>query len=124
MAGSGWQDAASPQTLAFGQSSIFARQVPPTADFGPLSPPTLECPHVPQTYPRYLGILKFYNPRNGYGYITVDPRFVTDDGENSVPSELRVERSEVNAGGQNPGAMQDVAVEFGVWKTSRDVPKA
>jgi len=71
---------------------------------------------------RYSGTLKFYNARYGYGYITVDPKFV--EADSNVPGDLRVERSEVNAGGQNPAAMQDIKVEFGIWKTSRDVPKA
>lgn len=69
---------------------------------------------------RYTGIMKFYNPRSGYGYITVDPGHV--GGE--VPAELRMERSEVNAGGGQPGSMQNVTVEFGIWKTSKDILKA
>jgi len=71
---------------------------------------------------RYTGTLKFYNPRSGYGYITVDPGYMVEGS--SVPSELRVERSEVNAGGKQPQWMQNLAVEFGIWTTSRGVPKA
>ncbi|CAE8678589.1 unnamed protein product, partial [Polarella glacialis] len=77
---------------------------------------------------RYAGNLKFYNPKNGYGYIEVDAdsRKVAAQGEEGLEfaSQLRVERSEVNAGGKQPQWMQNVAVEFGIWKTSRDVPKA
>lgn len=73
---------------------------------------------------RYSGMLKFYNPRSGYGYITVDPGYAALETGEAIPTELRVERSEVNAGGQQPQFMQNVKVEFGIWKTSRDVPKA
>jgi len=73
---------------------------------------------------RFTGSLKFFNPRSGYGYINVDPALVKTEGEDQVPAELRVERSEVNAGGLQPGFMQDVVVEFGIWKTSRDALKA
>jgi len=72
---------------------------------------------------RYTGTLKFYNPRSGYGYISVDPGFQPPEGE-LIPTELRVECSEVNAGGQQPVFMENLQVEFGIWKTSRDVPKA
>jgi len=75
---------------------------------------------------RYTGMLKFYNQRSGYGYINVDPGFSApaDNPEEAVPTELRVERSEINADGQQPQFMQNVKVEFGIWKTTRDVPKA
>jgi len=68
---------------------------------------------------RYTGTLKFYDPKGGYGYITVDSGY----GSN-IPTELRVERSEVNAGGRNPQFMQSLAVEFGIWTNTRGVPKA
>lgn len=71
---------------------------------------------------RYTGNMKFFNPKAGYGYITVDPGFVVEGV--SIPTELRVERSEVNAGGKQPQWMQNLAVEFGIWMTSRGVPKA
>lgn len=71
---------------------------------------------------RFSGSLKFYNPRIGFGYVSVDPSN-TIEGE-TLPTELRVERSEVNAGGEQPTWMENLAVEFGIWKTSRDVPKA
>jgi|Transcript_46731 cold shock CspA family protein len=71
---------------------------------------------------RYSGTLKFYNPRAGYGYINVDPSHVVEGSE--VPAELRVERSEVNAGGTQPNYMQNLAVEFGIWTTSKGIPKA
>jgi len=72
---------------------------------------------------RYTGSLKFYNPKAGYGYITVDPGYPAVEGS-TIPSELRVERSEINAGGKQPQWMQNLAVEFGIWTTSRGVPKA
>lgn len=67
---------------------------------------------------RYSGTLKFYDPRWGYGYITVDDGYAGD-----VPKELRVERSEVNSGKTAPGWMQDLKVEFGIWKTTRNICK-
>jgi cold shock CspA family protein len=67
---------------------------------------------------RYAGLLKFYNPRTGIGYVTLDTPV------EEVPAELRVERSEVNSGNTSPGWMSDVKVEFGVWKTARGFHKA
>jgi cold shock CspA family protein len=65
---------------------------------------------------RYTGTLKFFNPKLGFGYVTMDQGY---DVEPGTPSELRVEGSEVNAGGRNPLFMQNLAVEFGIWKTPR-----
>jgi len=67
---------------------------------------------------RYAGTLKFYNPRTGIGYVTLDTP--VDD----VPAELRVERSEVNSGRTSPGWLSDVKVEYGIWKTARGFYKA
>jgi cold shock CspA family protein len=67
---------------------------------------------------RYTGNLKFYNPRTGIGYITLDTP-VPD-----VPAEICVERSEVNSGNSAPGWMSDCKVEFGIWKTARGLYKA
>jgi len=65
---------------------------------------------------RYTGTLKFFTPRHGFGYVVMDPGYDVDPG---VPSELRVESSEVNAGGQQPQFMENLAVEFGIWRTLR-----
>lgn len=74
---------------------------------------------------RYTGVLKFYNARAGYGYITVDSQFVGQGEEgNQVPTEVRVERAEVNAGGKQAQWMQNLSVEFGIWKTARGDCKA
>jgi len=69
---------------------------------------------------RHTGILKFYNAAKGFGYVTRAPGSVVDQ---SVPAELRVERAEVNAGGEKSGQMEDVPVEFGIWKTKGGVHK-
>merc|ERR1719356_209722 len=71
---------------------------------------------------RYTGNLKFYNPKNGFGYILIDEGFQYD--QEGVPKEIRVETAEVNAGGQNAGQMKDVKVEFGIWKTQKGAFKA
>jgi len=71
---------------------------------------------------RYTGTLKFYDPKAGYGYIAVDPGY--DLGDAKVPMELRVERAEVNAGGQQPQWMASLVVEFGIWKTAKGSCKA
>merc|ERR1719343_1100221 len=71
---------------------------------------------------RYTGTLKFYQPKNGYGYIQIDEGFQYD--QEGVPKEIRVETAEVNAGGQNAGDMKDVKVEFGIWKTQKGAFKA
>lgn len=63
---------------------------------------------------RYTGTLKFFTPRHGFGYVVMDQGYDVDP---SVPSELRVETSEVNAGGKPPRFMENLAVEFGIWRT-------
>jgi len=70
---------------------------------------------------RYLGTLKFFSPRNGFGYITLDEGYQLDAG---VPRELRVETAEVNAGGKQPPVMKDLPVEFGIWQTKSNKHKA
>merc|ERR1719210_622559 len=42
------------------------------------------------------------------------------DVDASVPTQLRVDREEVNAGGQNPVFMENLAVEFGIYKTPKN----
>jgi len=65
---------------------------------------------------RYTGTLKFFNPRLGFGYVTMDQGY---DVDASVPSDLRVETMEVNSGGSRPLPMQNLAVEFGIWITPK-----
>jgi cold shock CspA family protein len=67
---------------------------------------------------RYTGTLKFFETQAGFGYITVDSGFQPVDGV-EIPHEVRVERVEVNCGNENPSPMQNIAVEFGLWRTSR-----
>merc|ERR1719346_255650 len=62
---------------------------------------------------RYTGTLKFFTPRHGFGYVIMDQGYDVDP---SVPSELRVDREEVNAGGKQPCFMENLAVEFGIWR--------
>lgn len=65
---------------------------------------------------RYTGTLKFFSPRHGFGYVAMDEGYDVDP---SVPSNLRVDREEVNAGGQSPSHMQGIPVEFGIWRTEQ-----
>lgn len=65
---------------------------------------------------RYTGTLKFFNPRHGFGYVAMDEGYDVDP---AVPSELRVETTEVNSAGRRPMPMQNLAVEFGIWITLR-----
>lgn len=65
---------------------------------------------------RYTGTCKFFNPRGGYGYVTLDQGYDLDP---SVPSDLRVETTEVSSGGQRVMRMENLAVEFGIWKNKR-----
>eukprot|EP00811_Abedinium_folium_P034502 NODE_7378_length_1584_cov_15.706932.p1 GENE.NODE_7378_length_1584_cov_15.706932~~NODE_7378_length_1584_cov_15.706932.p1 ORF type:complete len:372 (-),score=104.57 NODE_7378_length_1584_cov_15.706932:376-1491(-) len=67
-------------------------------------------------YLRYTGTLKFFSPRNGFGYVLLDEGYALDA---SVPKELRVETAEVNAGGKQPRVMKDLQVEFGIWQTKK-----
>eukprot|EP00927_Polykrikos_kofoidii_P002042 TRINITY_DN10782_c0_g2_i2.p1 TRINITY_DN10782_c0_g2~~TRINITY_DN10782_c0_g2_i2.p1 ORF type:complete len:204 (-),score=43.68 TRINITY_DN10782_c0_g2_i2:214-825(-) len=69
-------------------------------------------------YLRYTGKLKFYNPKRGFGYIAIDDGYAYD--REGVPKEIRCERSEMNAGGSQPGYQKDVQVEFGIWVTQRE----
>jgi len=63
---------------------------------------------------RYTGTLKFYVPKQGYGYVKIDDGFSLDE---SVPKELRVEAQEVNCAGKRPtGVLENTAVEFGIVK--------
>lgn len=66
---------------------------------------------------RYTGTVKFYSPKGGYGYVRTDEVFGLDP---SVPTELRVEEQEVNAGGRKPNQWLDgLRVEFGIWITQQ-----
>jgi len=66
---------------------------------------------------RYTGLLKFYLPRKGFGYVALDDGFALPE---PVPKELRVDESEVNCGGRRPQSyMENVQVEFGIVKTKR-----
>jgi len=71
---------------------------------------------------RYTGTLKFYKAKDGFGYITVDDGYAMDE---EVPKDIRVERAEVNCGGENPRNLKNVKeVEFGIWKNQKGVFKA
>mmetsp|Transcript_68430 Transcript_68430/g.190877 ORF Transcript_68430/g.190877 Transcript_68430/m.190877 type:complete len:385 (+) Transcript_68430:92-1246(+) len=70
---------------------------------------------------RYSGTLKFFNPKTGFGYITLDEGY---DVPEAMPKEIRVETAEVNAGGRQPQRLKDVAVEFGIWETKKGAYKA
>jgi len=69
---------------------------------------------------RYTGTLKFFSPKHGFGYVTMDQGY---DVDASVPTELRVDLEEVNSGGQQPCFMQNLAVEFGIWVNQRSKHK-
>jgi len=71
---------------------------------------------------RYTGTMKFYIPKQVYGYIQIDEGF--QYGDEPVPRDIRAESAEMNAGGANAGYMKDVKVEFGIWKTQKGVYKA
>jgi len=66
---------------------------------------------------RYTGTMKFFLPKQGYGYIKIDPGFQYD--KEGVPEEIRVEADEMNCGGGNPAYAENLKVEFGIWVTPR-----
>lgn len=71
---------------------------------------------------RYTGTVKFYSPKGGYGYVLVDEGY---SFEEPPPRELRVEEAEVNAGGKKVNRwLENISVEFGIWKTSKGAYKA
>jgi len=64
---------------------------------------------------RYTGQLKFYNPKQGFGYVTMDEGYQMEE---EVRKELRVEEAEVSCGGKRPRRwLEGLSVEFGIWKT-------
>lgn len=69
---------------------------------------------------RYTGTLKFFMPKAGFGYVAMDQGYDVDP---NVPNELRVELTEVNAGGRQPVRMENLAVEFGIWRSLRGAYK-
>mmetsp|Transcript_52346 Transcript_52346/g.150867 ORF Transcript_52346/g.150867 Transcript_52346/m.150867 type:complete len:240 (+) Transcript_52346:101-820(+) len=70
---------------------------------------------------RYTGTLKFFSPKQGFGYIKIDPGFQYD--REGVPEEIRVEQQEMNCGGGNPESAENLQVEFGIWVTQKGVFK-
>jgi len=65
---------------------------------------------------RYTGTLKFYVPKQGYGYVTVGEQGL----DAAVPKELRVEAPEINAGGKRPTSfVENTPVEFGIVKNRK-----
>mmetsp|Transcript_28191 Transcript_28191/g.49206 ORF Transcript_28191/g.49206 Transcript_28191/m.49206 type:complete len:321 (+) Transcript_28191:37-999(+) len=66
---------------------------------------------------RYTGVLKFYNARNKFGYVTIDDGYAMEE---TVAKEIRVEEPEVNCAGRPPRRyLENLAVEFGIWKNSK-----
>jgi len=72
---------------------------------------------------RYTGVLKFFSPKNGFGYIKIDDGY--DYGAHQVPKEIRAETAELNCGGAHPKHInEETQVEFGIWVTKKGVFKA
>jgi cold shock CspA family protein len=65
---------------------------------------------------RYTGQVKFFTPKHGFGYVVMDQGYDVDP---TVPSELRVDTAEVNAGGRQPVWMENLAVEFGIYRDAK-----
>mmetsp|Transcript_74538 Transcript_74538/g.198001 ORF Transcript_74538/g.198001 Transcript_74538/m.198001 type:complete len:320 (-) Transcript_74538:47-1006(-) len=64
---------------------------------------------------RYTGVLKFYSPKKGFGYVVMDDGFVLPE---QVPKELRVDEHEMNCAGKRPQIyIENLQVEFGIVKT-------
>jgi len=70
---------------------------------------------------RYLGHLKFYDAKRGFGFIIMEDGYSLPE---PVPKELRVDASEVNAGGRKAVNMKEMQVEFGLWKNEKGIIKA
>lgn len=73
-------------------------------------------------FARYSGKLKFFSPRNGFGYIAIDATPALS--EEISKKELRVETAEINAAGKQPQVMKELQVEFGIWQTKNGAHKA
>lgn len=63
---------------------------------------------------RYTGQLQFFSAKRGFGWLVLDDGYALTE---PVPKELRVDLTEVNAGGKQPPGMKDIAVEFGIMKS-------
>merc|ERR1719263_275738 len=66
---------------------------------------------------RYTGTLLFYDAKKGMGKVMMDDGYVLLGEDKKVPKELLVEAPEVNVGGKRPKSMQNLKVEFGIWKS-------
>jgi len=61
---------------------------------------------------RYTGLLQYYNPARGHGWVTLDDGYAL---EHPVPKELKVEDFEVNCAGKKLHMfLKDLQVEFGI----------
>jgi len=66
---------------------------------------------------RYTGRLKWFDSKKGIGYVSLDEGYELPE---PVQGDLLVETNEVNCGpGKKPWMLDDLAVEFGIWKTSQ-----
>jgi len=66
---------------------------------------------------RFSGSLKFYNPSRNFGYVALDEN-LCQDRELDLPRDVCVEEDEVNCGGKRPKWMDNLDVEFGLFKNS------
>uniref|UniRef100_A0A7S4RWK6 Uncharacterized protein n=1 Tax=Alexandrium monilatum TaxID=311494 RepID=A0A7S4RWK6_9DINO len=69
---------------------------------------------------RFAGRLKFFLPHKsgGFGYVTVEEN-IAMDLELNLPHEVCVEITEVNCGGRRPKRLDNLEVEFGIFKGDR-----
>lgn len=64
---------------------------------------------------RYAGRLKFFLPAKGFGYVSLEDN-IACDMELGLPQEVCVEATEVNCGGRRPKRMDNLEVEFGIFR--------
>jgi len=65
---------------------------------------------------RFLGNVKWYDFKKGFGYVKLQEGY--DIGED-VPTELRVDRQEINSGDDAPRLSNEMEIEFGIQKSKK-----
>eukprot|EP00747_Dinoflagellata_sp_TGD_P167736 gnl/TRDRNA2_/TRDRNA2_192729_c0_seq1.p1 gnl/TRDRNA2_/TRDRNA2_192729_c0~~gnl/TRDRNA2_/TRDRNA2_192729_c0_seq1.p1 ORF type:complete len:326 (+),score=63.32 gnl/TRDRNA2_/TRDRNA2_192729_c0_seq1:66-1043(+) len=67
---------------------------------------------------RYTGILKFYDTKKGFGYVTID------SPPAGIQKDIMVDRSEINMKDKQPQWMENIVVECGIFRNENGQARA